>query len=78
MVTFDLQLYFAIKRLAKGPLRNPQPHPPFFSKKVEIFISAEAFRYIMFMRKIFIAKSFVWRNNRLNCRFIMSTRKLPP
>ncbi len=31
--------------------------PPFFSKEVEIFSSAEAFRYIMFVYKIFIANS---------------------
>ncbi len=30
----------------KGPFYDPQPHPPFFSKKVEIFIQVEAFRYI--------------------------------
>ena len=43
----------------KGPFCDPQPHPPFFTKKVEIFTSAEAFRYIMFVRKIFLANSFV-------------------
>ncbi len=28
----------------KGPFHDPQPH--FFSKKVEIFTSVEAFKYI--------------------------------
>ncbi len=32
---------------------------PLFSKKVEIFTSAEAFRYIMFLCIIFLANSFV-------------------
>ncbi len=27
--------------LLKGPFRDPQPHPPFFSKEVEIFTSAK-------------------------------------
>ncbi len=35
------------------------PIPPFFSKKVEIFTSAEAFRYIMFVCKLFLANSIV-------------------
>ncbi len=32
----------------------------FSSKKVEIFTSAKAFRYTMFVCKIFLANSFVW------------------
>ncbi len=47
--------------------------PPFFSRKVEIFTSAEAFRYMMLLCKIFLANSFVWWNNRQNCLFFMST-----
>ncbi len=53
----------------KGPFRDPQPHPSIFSKKVEIFTSAEASRYIIFMCKIFLANLFLWRNNRPNCLF---------
>ena len=34
---------------------------PFFSNKDKIFISEEAFRYIMFVCKIFLTNSFVWR-----------------
>ncbi len=55
----------------KGPFCDPQADhsliPLFFSKKVEIFTSAEAFRYIIFVRKIFLAISFVGQNNRSNC-----------
>ena len=47
--------------------------PPVFTKKVEMFTSAEAFTSIMFVCKIFLAKSFLWRNDRSNCLFIMST-----
>ncbi len=37
--------------------------PPFFSKKVEIFVLVEAFRYIMFVQKIFLANLIiVWQN----------------
>ncbi len=38
--------------------------PPFFTKKVEIFTSVEAYRYIMYVCKTFLANSFVRRNNR--------------
>jgi len=31
----------------KGALRDPQPHPPTYSKKVEIFIPSEALDHIM-------------------------------
>ncbi len=68
LFTWRLKVHFVIHSLI----------PPFFSKKVEIFTSEEAFRYIMFVCKIFLANSFVWRNNRPNCLFIMSTWKLPP
>ena len=57
--SFKLKVHFVIHSLI----------PPFFSKKVEIFTSAEAFRYIMFVCKIFLANSLVWSN----CLFIMST-----
>ena len=36
---------YSLNILIKGPFRDPQPHPPFLSKKVkkvEIFTSAEA------------------------------------
>ena len=35
----------------------------FFSKKVEIFTSVQAFTYIKFVYKIFLTNSFVWQNN---------------
>ncbi len=49
--------------------------PPFISKKVGIFIPVEAFRYIMFVLKIFLANLLVWRNNHRICVFFMSTWK---
>ncbi len=52
------------KKIIKGPFRDPQPHPQFSTKKVEIFTSVEAFRYIIYVCKIFLANSFVWLNNR--------------
>ena len=33
--------------------------PPFSTRKVEIFTSSEAFRYIMYVCRIFLANSFV-------------------
>ena len=48
----------------KGPFHDPQLHSPIFTKKVEIFTSVEAYRYIKYVCKIFLANSFVWRNNR--------------
>ncbi len=50
--------------------------PPFFSTKVEIFIPVEAFRYILFVLKIFLANLLAWRSNRRICVFFMSTWKL--
>ncbi len=38
-------------------------NPYFPSTEVEIFTSVEAFKYIMFVCKIFLANSFVWQNN---------------
>ena len=47
----------------KGPIPDLQSHPPtFFSKKVEIFTSIEAIRYIMSVYTILLVYSFVWRN----------------
>ncbi len=40
------------------------PIPPFYLKTVDIFTSAEVFRYIMFVCKIFLANSFAWQSNR--------------
>ncbi len=59
----ELKVHFVIHSLI----------PPFFSKKVEIFTSAEAFRFITACVQIFLANSFAWRNNRPNCLFFMST-----
>ena len=44
----------------KGPFCDAQPDPPFCFKKVEIFTSAEEFRYMirMFVYKIFLANLF--------------------
>ncbi len=49
--------------------------PPFFSKKVEIFIPVEASRYIIFVLKIFLANILDWRNYQRICVFSMSTWK---
>ncbi len=43
----------------KGPFRDPQPHPPIFHKKVEIFTWVEPFMYIMYVCKISLANSFL-------------------
>ena len=43
--------------------------PPFFTKKVEIFTSAEAFRSIMFVYKYFLQIPLFGKN----CLFIMLT-----
>ena len=43
--------------------------PPFFCKPLGT---------IMFVGKLFLAKSFIWWNNWPNCLFIMTTWKLPP
>ena len=59
----------------KDPFRDPQPHPPIFLQKVEIFIPVEAFRYVLFVLKIFLANLLVWRSNRRFCVFFMSTWK---
>ena len=45
--------------IIKGALRDPQPHPPTYSKKVEIFIPSEALDHIMFMCISFLADSDV-------------------
>ena len=49
------------------------PIPLLSTKKVEIFTSVEAFRYIMYLCKILLTKSYVWGNNRwigyLLCRY---------
>ena len=47
----------------KGPFCDPQPHFPIFvkkKKKIEIFTSGEAFRYIIFVLKI-----HWWNNHKL-------------
>ena len=59
----------------KGPFCDPQPHPPIFLQKVEIFILVETFRYIMFVKKIFLANLHVWQNYHRICVFFMSTWK---
>ena len=46
----------------KCPFPDPEPHPPFFSRKDAIFALARAFMY-MCMYKIPLANSFVWKNN---------------
>ena len=46
----------------KGPFRDPQPHSP-------CHFSPKKLRFLMFVCKIFLANSFVWQNNRLNCLF---------
>ena len=55
----------------KGPFRDPQPHPPFFSKKIEIFIPVEACRYTIFVLKIFLTNLLVWWNYHRICAFFM-------
>ena len=64
-VLFALKVHFVIHSLI----------PPYFSKKVEIFIPVEAFKYILFVLKLFLANSLVWRSNRRICVFFMSTWK---
>ena len=54
-----VKYYALFATLIKGPFRDPQPNPPFFSKKVEIFTSGDASRYIMFVCKIFLANLFI-------------------
>ena len=36
-----------------SPFRDPQPHSPTFLKKVKIFTSVEALRFLLFVFKIF-------------------------
>ena len=50
--------------------------PPFSTKKFQMFTAVEAFRYIMYVCKIFFANSFDWGNNRWIGKFILSTWKI--
>ncbi len=52
----DFIYRWLVSYFIKGPFCDSQTHspPPFFSKKVSIFTSAEAFRYIMSVCKIFL------------------------
>ena len=56
-----MKVSWTLAHYLKDPFCDPQPHPHIFSKNVEIFTLAEAFRFIMFVCKIFLANSFVLR-----------------
>ena len=44
----------------KSPFCDLQPHFLTFSKKVEILVTVDAFWYVMFAWKMFLADLFVW------------------
>ncbi len=72
--SFCMQLFCHVNNL-KAHFVIHSLIPLFFSKKIEIFVPVEAFRYILFVLKIFLANLLVWRSNRRICVFFMSTWK---